>query len=88
MPVNTFGSNLRVETNINGAMVDNEEFVQYKNNYNHHHHPSEPWQQGTTAEVQEELLQDILMPKSEPVEPDPALIAAHRKDLKIRNLNQ
>jgi hypothetical protein len=88
MPVNTFNSGLRVETNVGGEVVDNDEYIAQKNNWEHSHHPTEPWQRGYQAEVQEELLQDILMPKSDPIEPDPALLTANRNDLKIKGFHQ
>ena len=87
MPVNTFGSNIKVETNVGGEMLDNDEYISKKNNWEHHHHPTEPWQQGT-AEIQDGLLQDILLPKSEPIELDPALTTANRNDLKIKGFHQ
>jgi hypothetical protein len=86
MPVNTFGSNLRVETNLNGEMVDNDEFIKHQNNYKHSHHPSEPWQRGYTASVEEALVKDLLEPKHEPVEDDPQLRAAINKDLKTKGI--
>jgi hypothetical protein len=86
MPVNTFGSGLRVETNVGGELVDNEEFIQYQNNQKHSHHPSEPWQRGYQAEVDEALVKELLEPTPEPFEADPALIKANNNDLKIRRL--
>jgi hypothetical protein len=85
MPVNTFGSNLRVETNLNGQMVDNEELVSHQNNYKHTHHPDQPWQQGYKQE--EESLKEVLMPPSSPVEVDESLTTANRNDLKIKGFN-
>ena len=85
-PVNVYGSNLRVETNLNGEMVDNEELIQYQNNHRHSHHPTEPWQRGFTAEVDEQLVKELLEPSPAPVEDDPQLRAANNNDLKIRRL--
>ena len=88
MPVNTFGSNLRVETNVGGEMVDNDDFITHQNNYRHTHHPSEPWQKGYQAEVPEELLQDLLLPKSDPIETDPSLTNAANNNLKRLGIHQ
>jgi hypothetical protein len=87
-PVNTFGSNLRVETNLNGEMIDNEEFIQYQNNQRHSHNPTEPWQRGYTAEVDEQLVKELLEPSPAPVEDNPDIRTANNNDLKIRNLNR
>jgi hypothetical protein len=85
-PVNTFGSSLRVETNVGGEMVDNEELIQYQNNQRHSHHPDQPWMKGYQAEVDEQLVKDLLEPKHEPVADDPKIRAANTNDLKIRRL--
>jgi hypothetical protein len=85
-PVNTFGSGLRVETNVGGEMVDNEEYIQYQNNQKHSHHPDQPWHRGYTASVEEALVKDLLEPKHEPVEDDPQLRAAINKDLKTKGI--
>jgi hypothetical protein len=86
MPVNTFNSGLRVETNVGGEMVDNEEFIKHQNNYRHTQHPDQPWQRGYTAAVEEELVKDLLEPKHEPVADDPKLRAANNNDLKIKGI--
>jgi hypothetical protein len=82
-PVNTFGSGLRVETNLNGEMVDNEEMIKHKNNYNHSQHPDQPWQQGYNAEQQ---AKELLEPKPTQIDDDPAIRAANNKDLKIKGI--
>jgi hypothetical protein len=94
-PVNTFGSNLKVETNVGGQQVDNDEFIQHKNNYNHTHHPTESWQKGyrcgvnhtTQAQVDEELLKDILIPTSEPITDTEDIKKVNRHDLLIRGIH-
>jgi hypothetical protein len=94
-PVNTFGSNLRVETNIGGVLVDNDKHIQEKNNYNHSHHPTESWQKGhrcgvnhtTQAQVDEELLKDILIPTSEPITDTEDITKVNRRDLSIRGIH-
>jgi hypothetical protein len=86
-PVNTFGSNLRVTTNVGGQQVDNDEFIQQKNNYNHTHHPTESWQKGYQAQVDEELLKDILIPTSEPITDTEDITKVNRQDLRIRGIH-
>jgi hypothetical protein len=85
-PIRTFGSNLKVETNINGQLVDNEEFIEYKNNYNHTHHPTESWQQGYQAQVEEELIKDLLTPPPEPITDTSDIDKVNRRDLLIRGI--
>jgi hypothetical protein len=88
MPINTHGSNIRVETNVEGQMVDNDEWVAERAYREHQTTPTEPWHQG--YEEQQLLKQKIqeLYEEFAPVEADPEIINANRKDLKTRNLDR
>lgn len=74
MAINTFGSNLRVETNWNGELRDNDEVVKERNHLEHTHTENVPWSQS----YQE--------PTPTPVPDDPQLREAVTKDLRTRNL--
>jgi hypothetical protein len=82
MPINTFGSKLKVETNYGGTMRDNDEVIQEHNHKNHSVPPSSnPWSQnyrGLDPTYQE--------PAATPVDDDPQLREAVNQDLKQRNL--
>ena len=87
MPVNTFGSNLRVETATAQGMIDNDEFIRQKNHAEHSEPEiSEPWTKSHRAK--EEAARAYLEAQQHPVEDDPQLRAANTQDLKIRNLNK
>ena len=88
MPLNNWDSNLRVETNVNNVIRDNEEWLAEKNQLEHQSNPTEPWQQGYVSPQDLKAAVDELYEEfSHPVEADPALLEAHKQDLKIRNLN-
>jgi hypothetical protein len=90
MPVNNWGTNLRVETVVgNGEIKDNEEWLAEKNQLEHQQNPTEPWHKGYVSSEQLKAAVDELYEEfSHPVEADPALLEAHKQDLKIRNLNR
>lgn len=85
MPINTFNSNLRVETNVNGQIVDNDEYTTQKAHQEHSFTENVPWSQNY---VSPEEQARALYEDTRPVEDDPKLRAANTKDLKIRNLNR
>jgi hypothetical protein len=88
MPVNTFHSNLRVETNVGGELVDNDEYQSSKAKAEHQVqlNSTNPWSQSYNA-PDEQTLRDLYTKESQ-VEPDPSLQQANKQDLKIRNLNK
>ena len=87
MPVNTFGSNLKVETATAQGMVDNDEFIKQKNHAEHSEPENpEPWSQ--TYRARERAAQAFVEANNHPVEDDPQLRQANNKDLKTRNLNK
>lgn len=80
MAVNNYGTNLRVVTNVQGNIVDNDEYVATRAAYEHNNQAKvEP------TSSQRERLKVMYAPEIV-VEEDPALIAANIKDLKNRNL--
>jgi len=70
---------IRSETNVNGQWIDAEEAVALKNHQEHSFTENVPWSQSYQPEP-------IYVEPSTPIEPDPALEAAQRKDLRIRNI--
>lgn len=86
MPINNYGSNLRVETNVNNVIKDNEEWLAEKNQLEHQSNPTEPWHQGyMPPEVVQQKVQE-LYEEFRPVEADPALLEANNQDLKRLNI--
>jgi hypothetical protein len=85
MAVNNYGTNLRVETNVQGNLVDNDEYVATKAAYEHNlqAQPSE----NAWAANHKDRLQNLYQPESS-FEADPTVLAANKQDLKIRNLNK
>lgn len=74
-PINTFGSSLKVETNLGGIMKDNDEVqAEIKHREHDKQASSNPWSQA----YQE--------PTAAPVEDNPQLREAVNKDLNKRNL--
>lgn len=87
MPINTHGSGIRVETNVNGVLKDNDEWVAEKALLEHQTTPTEPWHQGyVPPEVIQQKVAE-LYEEFRPVEADPEVLEANKKDLKSRNLN-
>ena len=93
MPIwNHADSPIRVETNVQGKMVDNDEWVADKSALEHQQVPSEPWAQGyeqaqaETAEMERKIRE--LYEEFGEVKPDPSLTDANEQDLKQRNLNK
>jgi hypothetical protein len=89
MPINNYGSNLRVETVVgNGEVVDNDEWVAERAYREHQTPANEPWAQGymPPSELEEKIA--ALYDEFAPVEADPEIINANRKDLKTRNLDK
>jgi hypothetical protein len=86
MPVNTFKSNLKVETNVGGELVDNDEYQATKANAEHQVqlHSENLWSQSYVS-PDEQALQDLYN-KEVKVEEDLSLIAANKQDLKIKGL--
>ena len=85
-------SPIRVETNVQGKMVDNDEWIADKAALEHKQVPSEPWAQGyEQAQAEKEEMQRKIRELYEEfteVQPDPSLTQANNNDLKKRNLNQ
>jgi hypothetical protein len=78
-PISTFGSSLKVETNLGGIMKDNDE-VQAEIKHREHDKQASPnpWSQAYDATYQE--------PTAAPVEDNPELREAVNQDLSKRNL--
>ena len=76
-PFNMHGSNLRVETNVEGATLDNDEWIATKAHIEHNIGAQE-------KPVFDDLL--YLAEKSVQIEEDPALQAANDEDLTRRGL--
>jgi hypothetical protein len=81
-PISTFGSSLKVETNLGGIMKDNDE-VQAEIKHREHDKQvsANPWSQaygGSDTTYQE--------PTAAPVEDNPQLREAVNQDLNKRNL--
>jgi hypothetical protein len=86
MPINNWDSNLRVETNVNNVIRDNEEWLAEKNQLEHQQNPTEPWQQGfVDPQVVQQKIKE-LYEEFKPVEADPALLEANNQDLKRLNI--
>lgn len=89
MPVNNFGSNLRVTTNLNGEEVDNDAFVKYKSHVSHNDgakgQSHTPWAQNYVPPALHVSEEDAQLT---PVEIDPKLLEANTQDLRNRNLHQ
>lgn len=97
MPINNQtkydeGPGIRVETNVNGNIVDNDQWVQDKAHLEHTQVPNEPWAQGfEQAQAEQEEMQRKIRELYEEftgVTPDPSLIEANLNDLKLRNLDK
>ena len=86
MPINNWDSNLRVETNVNGHIKVNDDWIAEKSQLEHQQTPSEPWAQGYIPP--EEVKQKIkeLYEEFKPVEADPDLLEANNQDLKRLNI--
>jgi hypothetical protein len=83
MAINQRQTDLRVETNIQGTIVDNDEYVATRAAYEHNQQsqPSDnPW-----AANYKERLQELYAPESD-FEVDPAVLEANKNDLRIRRL--
>ena len=88
MPVNNWDSNLRVETNVNGVVKDNEEWVAERAKLEHQTTAVEPWSQGYIPPEEVQAKIDALYEEFSPVEAPEELLDANKKDLKIRNLDR
>ena len=88
MPINTFNSNLRVETNVNGNLWDNDEFVAQKAHSEHTVQETSdlPWSQSYKP-TNEQALQDLYAKQGQ-IEVNPTISAANKQDLKIKNLDR
>ena len=88
MPINNYGSDLSVETNVNGIIKQNDDWIAERSQLEHQQTPSEPWAQG--YEEQQLLKQKIreLYEEFAPLEADPEILNANRQDLKTRNLDR
>ena len=76
-PFNMHGSNLRVETNIEGTPLDNDEWIAVKAHIEHN-----------MGAQEKPVFDDLLYHAEQPVqiEEDPALQAANDADLTSRGL--
>ena len=88
MPVNTFGSNLQVVTNVNGDLLDNDEFTAQKAHAKHNEQETSdlPWSQSYKPN-NEQVLQELYT-KQEQIEVDQSISDANKQDLKIKNLDR
>ena len=73
------GSNIRVETNINGVAVDNDVWLQTKSYLEHHTNDT------NAAELSDKAL-DVLYNKPTKVAKDKRISKANIKDLKERQI--
>jgi hypothetical protein len=76
-PFNLHGSNLTVETNVQGEVVDNDEWISTKNNLEHN-------QTGSKQPLLDGL--PTLVQKPVQIEEDPDLLAANDADLNARGV--
>lgn len=89
MPINNYDTNLRVETNVEGHVVDNDEWQEVRAHIEHSKEAQpqshSPW---ATTYVPPEELQRLAEEQfySESLPPDPAVTQAVQKDLRNRNL--
>ena len=79
MPINTNGSSIRVETNIQGTIVDNDEWVATKAYLEHHNNDV------NAEELNNKALEDLYNPKSKTVN-DLRIRKANKDDLKLRSI--
>ena len=88
MPINTFDTNLRVVTNVNGDLLDNDEFVAQKAHAEHNDQATSdlPWSQSCKPN-NEQVLQDLYTKQAQ-IEVDPTISDANKLDLKIKNLDR
>ena len=88
MPINTFDSNLRVVTNVNGDLWDNDEFVAQKAHSEHNDQETSdnPWSQSYNPN-NEQALQDLYTKQTQ-IDVDPTISDANKQDLKIKNLDR
>ena len=91
MPINNHSGEyggIRVETNVEGHIVDNDQWVAERAYREHQTQSTEPWSQGYMApgELEEKIA--ALYDEFAPVEADPEILNANRNDLKARNLNR
>ena len=88
MPINTFGSNLQVVTNVNGDLLDNDEFTAQKAHAEHNDQETSdlPWSQSYKPN-NEQVLQELYT-KQEQIEVDQSISDANKQDLKIKNLDR
>ena len=87
-PINTFDSNLRVVTNVNGDLWDNDEFVAQKAHAEHNDQETSdnPWSQSYNPN-NEQALQDLYTKQTQ-IDVDPTISDANKQDLKIKNLDR
>ena len=74
------GSNIRVETNINGRSIDNDEWIATKTYIEHHSNDT------ASDEIALKALQDLYAPPSR-VAKDKRISKANSKDLKDRSIS-
>ena len=90
MPINNFGSNLRVETTVGEYVVDNDALQSAKARYEHNRdglaQNHVPWAQSYRPDADEEEALRQLYEQDSHVEPDPLLQQSNEKDLHARNL--
>lgn len=87
MAINTHGSHIKVETNVNGNVVDNDEYVAYKARLEHTRTENVPWSQSYVppTEEQEQQLKELYEKKVE-VKEDPTILTANRELLKAKGI--
>ena len=87
-PINTFNTNLQVVTNVNGDLLDNDEFVAQKAHAEHNDQETSdlPWSQSYKPS-NEQVLQDLYTKQGQ-IEADQSISDANKQDLKIKNLDR
>jgi hypothetical protein len=86
MPINNYtgrANGIRTVTNVGNEFVDNDEYVGNRSHNEHNPQPSDnPW--STTYQPPQPIWQEEPAP---PLQLDPELKAAIKRDLKIRGYN-
>lgn len=79
MPINTHNSGIRVTTNVGGELVDNDEFVAAKANYEHN---LEAMPQDTQSWATNYKPREVFFEDTTSIQLDQQLEAANARDLK------
>jgi len=80
MAINTNGSNLQVVTNVQGNMVDNDEWLKTKSYVDHHSNAAD------AVEINSKALDELYNPQPK-IKKDSRVTRASNKDLRNRAIN-